>query len=78
VSTILESDDGVDLRKGARLTRGATLSVMVRKEDAHSLARAGPAALAGLGPKREAEEGKMGRAQGKESEQVACGRSGRG
>jgi hypothetical protein len=61
-----ENDDGVDLRKGALLTHRATLSATTREEGKTRRARlrARPAALSGLGPKRETEGGRERAARG--------------
>jgi hypothetical protein len=73
-----ESDDGIDLRRKALLTHGATLSVTAR-ERRHDRAQAGPAAARWARPKREHGEGRERVARGeKKGERWAAGCAGLG
>jgi hypothetical protein len=73
-----ESDDGVDLRRKALLTRGATLSAMVR-ERRRDRAQAGPTAARWARPRREREEGRERATRGeKKGERWATGCAGLG
>jgi hypothetical protein len=67
------SGGGINLRTGARLTRGPGVSATAERERKARRSRelAGPAAgLAGLGPKRDAGEKKTGRARGRQAGRV--------